>query len=300
MPKLPALPLPVPGLDGGGSPPSETTRAGTDGLAPYRGLATWVDVYDWSNTFARGAPTVHPADVDAMAEVGVQTLFIQASKHDAPAHILEPDRLNQFVTRARDQGMKVVAWYLPTLVDVGADLARLRAIADVDGFDGLAVDIEARNVADPAERSRRLVELSTALRQALPEHTVAAVVMPPVQLEVVNRAYWPNFPYREIAGSYDAWMTMGYWSFRTAASGYRSAYNYTKENVVRLRRNLGQPDAVVHPIGGIGTGTTVADVEDYKRAVTETGGFGGGLYDWATTASSLWPALRAMRVASPG
>jgi len=297
IPALPPLiPAPVPLLPPGPTPvPGAAAAQGTDGLAPYRGLGTWVDVYDWSQTFARGGPTVQPADVAAMAASGAQTLFIQAGKHDAPTDVLEPRRLGEFVERARAAGLKVVAWYLPTLEDVGRDLARLRAIAALPGIDGLAVDIESRRVGALGERNRRLVELSRALRQALPGRPLAAIVMPPVQLEVVNPGFWPAFPYRDIAPSYDLWMTMGYWTDRTARSGYRDPYAYTKENVVRLRRNVGDPHLPVHPIGGIGTRTTVADVEAYKRAVTEVGGFGGGLYDWATTSARLWPALRPMR-----
>lgn len=302
---IPALPpvlpeaipvLPLPALPDPAAPPARPPGLPADGLGPYRGLATWVDVYDWSVTFTGGKPTVGAGDIAAMAAAGVQTLFIQAGKHDAPTDVLEADRLGAIIGRARSEGMKVVAWYLPTLVDVGRDLARLKAIAALPGVDSVTVDIEARNVASVPERNRRLIELSHALRDALPGATIGAAVMPPVQLEVVNTRYWPDFPYREIAPFYDMWMPMGYWTFRSAASGYRDPYAYTKENVVRLRRNVGRPDLPVHPIGGIGTGTTKGDVEAYKRAVTEVGGFGGGLYDWNTTAASLWPALRPMRV----
>lgn len=288
--EIPLLPIPAPPP---GPPPAAT--ATTDGLDAYRGLGTWIDVYDWSVTFTGGRPTVGPEDVARMAEAGVQTLFIQASKHDSPTDVLEPERLAAFVSRARAAGLRVVPWFLPTLVDVGRDLARLRAVAAIPGISGLAVDIEARNVPGLADRNRRVVELSRALRQALPGRALAAVVMPPVQLEVVNTKFWPDFPYREIAPSYDVWMTMGYWTDRTSRSGYRDAHAYTKENVVRLRRNVGRPDLPVHPIGGIGSGTSRADVEAYKRAVSEVGGFGGSLYDWNTTAPSLWTALRAMR-----
>lgn len=269
--------------------------ASSNGITPYRGLGTWVDVYDWSHTFTNGRPTTSPADVDAMADAGVQTLYIQASKHDAPSDVLEPELLQAYIDRARSRGLKVVVWYLPTLVDVGRDLQRLRAVAGLPGIDGIGVDIEARNVADVNERNRRLAELSSALRKSLPGRTIAAIVLPPVVLEVVNPNFWPNFPYREIAPSYDVWMTMGYWTNRKADSGYRDAYRYTHENVDRLRANIGQPQAPVHPIGGIGNNTTGADVEAYKRAVADTGGIGGSLYDWRTTAAGLWPALRALR-----
>lgn len=279
-------------LVGAAPAPSPATA---DGVAPYRGLGTWVDVYDWSNTFTNGQPTTSPADVDAMAAAGVQTLYIQASKHDSPSDILEPELLQAYIDRAKNRGLKVVVWYLPTLVDVGRDLQRLRAVAALSGIDGIGVDIEARNVGDVNERNRRLIELSTALRRSLPGRTIAAIVLPPVVLEVINPNFWPNFPYREIAPSYDVWMTMGYWTNRKADSGYRDAYRYTRENVDRLRTNIGQPQAPVHPIGGIGNNTTGADVEGFKRAAADTRSLGGSLYDWRTTAAGLWPALRGFR-----
>ena len=269
--------------------------AAAGGIGPYRGLGTWVDVYDWSNTYTNGRPTTSPADVDAMAEAGVQTLYIQASKHDAPTDVLEPELLQSYIDRAKNRGLQVVVWYLPTLVDVGRDLQRLRAVAALAGIDGLGVDIEARNVGDVNERNRRLIELSSNLRQSLPGRTIAAIVLPPVVLEVVNPNYWPNFPYGEIAPSYDMWMPMDYWTNRKADSGYRDAYRYTRENVERLRTNIGQPQAPVHPIGGLGSGTTGADVDGFKRAAADTASIGGSLYDWRTTAAGLWPALRGFR-----
>ncbi|HUQ38717.1 MAG TPA: hypothetical protein VM030_01060 [Acidimicrobiales bacterium] len=265
------------------------------GLVPYTGLGTWVDVYDWSQTYTRdGAPAVDAATVDAMADAGVQTLYLQASKHDAPTDVLEPERLLPIIDRAHRRGVRVVAWYLPTLVDTAHDLRRILAIASLE-IDGLAVDIEARNVSDVNERNRRLVEFSTSLRNALPEQAIGAIVLPPVVLEEVNPNYWPDFPYTALAPLYDAWQTMGYWTNRKASSGWRNAHDYTVENVVRLRRNLGRPDAVVHPIGGIGDATTAADIDGFRRAVGETHGVGGSLYDWRTTKADAWPALRGLR-----
>ncbi|HUR19123.1 MAG TPA: hypothetical protein VMZ51_09360 [Acidimicrobiales bacterium] len=293
-PPLPstAAPAPAPAPLVTGAQPTPVTA---EEIGPYRGLGTWVDVYDWSNTYTNGRPTTSPDDLDRMAEAGVQTLYIQASKHDAPSDVLEPELLQAYIDRAGARGVNVVVWYLPTLVDVGRDLRRLQAVAALPGIDGLAVDIEARNVGDVNERNRRLVELSSSLRQSLPGRTIAAIVLPPVVLEVVNPNFWPNFPYHEIARSYDLWMTMGYWTNRKADSGYRDAYRYTRENVERLRAGLGQPDAPVHPIGGIGTSTNAGDVDGYIRAIADTRGIGGSLYDWHTTAAALWPALRGLR-----
>ncbi|MDQ3757683.1 MAG: hypothetical protein M3394_07530, partial [Actinomycetota bacterium] len=263
-------------------------------LEPYRGLGTWVDVYDWTNHYTGGKPAVGVADVDRMADQGVQTLYLQASKWDSPTDLVDPELLHPMLERAEQRGLRVVAWYLPTLTDLARDLRRLVAVAALPHVDGLAVDIEARDVADVNERNRRLVELSAALRQALPGRTIGAIVLPPVVLDVVNPAYWPGFPYQQLAPHYDVWMTMGYWTNRKASSGYRDAYRYTRENVDRLRAHL---NAVVpvHPIGGLGAGTTADDVEGYRRAAVDTGSLGGSLYDWRTTHAGSWPGMAGFR-----
>ncbi len=278
------------------SPGTRFAVAQSAGLAPYAGLGTWVDVYDWSATYTReSAPQVGPETVDLMAAEGVQTLYIQASKHDAPEDVLERDRLLAIIYRAQAKGMRVVAWYLPTLIDPAADMRRLLAVSSLP-VDGLAVDIEARNVSDVAERNRRLVQLSADLRAALPGRSLGGIVLPPVVMEEVNPNYWPGFPWREIAPYYDVWQTMGYWTERKASSGWRDAYAYTMENVLRLRRNLGLPEAAVHPIGGIGNRTTAEDLTGFHRAAVESASMGGSLYDWRTTSASLWPGLRPFRV----
>jgi hypothetical protein len=257
-------------------------------------MGTWVDVYDWSRTYTRGRPAVGPDAVDRMADVGVQTLYIQASKHDAPGDVLEPDLLRPWIDRARSQGIRVVAWYLPSLVDPARDLQRIAAIGRLP-VDSVAIDIEARDVIDVAARNQRLVQLSAAARAAVGGKALAAIVLPPVVLEVISPVYWPSFPYRQLASSYDVWLTMGYWTNRQPGTAYRDARRYTRENVVRLRNNLGLPHALVHPIGGIGDRTTPTDVAGYRQGAAETAAIGGSLYDWRTTRAELWPAMQSFR-----
>jgi hypothetical protein len=293
----------VPPLPPTTNPPPPTTNpprplaaapAVPAGVDVYRGLGTWVDVYDWSATYGHGGPLVGPADVDRMAAAGVQTLFIQTSHADAPADVLEPERLLPIIRRARARGMRVVAWYLPTLVDPVTDLRRLQAAARL-GVDGLAVDIEAKDVPDPTERNRRLLGLSQALRASLPGRAIGAIVLPPVVLDVINPAYWPGYPWAGLARDYDVWLPMAYWTFRSQASGWRDGYRYTVENVARLRQHLGLAAARVHFIGGLGDTTAAADVAGMIRADGQQGVVGGSLYDWRTTRAELWPALRALR-----
>jgi hypothetical protein len=264
------------------------------GAAAYGGLGAWADVYDWSSTYSNGNPAVGVADVDRMASLGVQTLYIQASRSDAPSDVLEPERLQPIIDRAHQRGMRVVAWYLPTFENPAADVQRMLAIAHLR-VESLAVDIESTKVGDPAERGRRLVQESAALRQALPGFPLGAIVLPPVATEVINPNYWPGFPYRSLLPLYDAWMVMDYFTNRTDASGYRDAYRYTAENVDRLRADLGVPGLPVHSIGGIADKTTPADVDGFWRASAERGAPGGSLYDYRTTGPSLWPGMQRFR-----
>jgi hypothetical protein len=263
-------------------------------LAAFHGLGAWVDVFDWSNAYTKGNPSFGLADVDRMASLGTQTLFIQAARADVPDQaVLEIDRLGAIIGRAHARSMRVVVWYLPSLEDVNADLGHLLAIAKLPN-EGLAVDIESTKVGDAAERSRRLVALSVALRQALPGRPIAATVLPPVVTDVINTNYWPGFPWQAIAGSYDVWQVMDYWTFRTQSSGYRDAYKYTAENLDRVKAHLGRA-VPMDPIGGIGDKTTAADIDGFHRAAAERGAIGGSIYDYRTTGDTLWAGLRAFR-----
>lgn len=266
----------------------------TGALAEYRGFGAWIDVFDWSAAYTNNNPSVGVADVDRMADLGVQTLYVQAARHDSPSDVQEPERLRPLIDRAHARSIRVVVWYLPSFEDVNRDLQRLLAIAALP-VEGIAVDIESTKVADAAERSRRLVDLSHRLRAALPGRMIGAIVLPPVVTDVINRNYWPGFPWHELIPDYDVWMTMGYWTSRTQASGYRDAYRYTAENIDRLRNNLGLPAAPVHPIGGIGDKTTTADVDGFHRAATERGSLGGSLYDYRTTHDALWGPMQRFR-----
>jgi hypothetical protein len=257
-------------------------------VTPYERPGAWVDVYDIGPD---GDPPVTVDTVDEMADAGVRTLFLQVARDrpDAPERTpgLDAPRLAAaFLLRAHERGMRVVAWYLPRFGDVERDLAHLRAMADfeVQGhrFDGIALDIEwTGTVPDADERSRRLVELSQELRRHVGQDALGAIVMPPVHLEVVNPGYWPRFPWDELAPLYDVWLPMGYWTDRTAASGYRDAATYTSENLRLLRGHLGD-DAPVHAIGGLGEGTTPDDLVGFVGAVDEGGAIGASIYDWAT------------------
>ena len=274
--------------------------AATREISAYSQLGTWVDVFDYAPAFAGGsgaAPQLTPSSVDAMAAAGIRTLYIQAAI-DSPraSGVLEsPTVLGAFLTRAHARGMQVVGWYLPTFTDVNADLQRLRAIRDYrvgeQGFDGVAVDIEwTAGIPNTARRNAALIDLSRRFR-AETGIAIGAIVLPPVLLEVVNTEYWPSFPWKSVAPYYDVWLPMAYWTDRTEASGYRDPQRNTAENIARLRSDLGQPNAPVHVIGGIG-GSSTAD--EYRRFVTAARAgkaVGISLYDYRISGSAVWSIL---------
>lgn len=260
----------------------------------FRGFGAWIDVYDWSNEFTGNKPAVGVNEVNRMADLGVQTLYVQATHHKSPNRIVDIKLLRPIIDRAHARGMKVISWYLPTLTDTVRDLDRLLAISEL-GVEGVAVDIESRNVADPTERTNRLIDLSIAYRQREPGLPIAACVMPAVVMEVINPNYWPGFPYQQIAGAYDAWMPMDYWTSRKADSPYRNAYRYTAENIDRLRAQLNRSDLPVHPVGGIGDVSSATDMDDFHRAAVERGSLGGSIYDYRTTRDEHWSILQRFR-----
>ena len=272
----------------------------------YAGLGAWVDGFDFGPAYTDGAPPVGPAVVDDMAADGVKTLFLQAARDDArsPGGLVDGPLVGSMLLRAHAAGLKVVAWYLPRFRDPALDLRNMIGLArfEVLGhrFDGVAVDIEfTDDVPDVAERNRRLIDLSRSLRAEVGTDALGAIVLPPVLTEVVNEAFWPEFPYPELSSLYDVWLPMSYWTFRTQSSGYKDGFTYNEESTRRLRADLGLPNAVVHGIGGIGDATTVEDLDRFAQSLVQTASVGGSIYDWSSMSSSIRDAFSARFPALP-
>lgn len=293
------------------APPASAVPSG---LRAYEGLGAWVDVFDWAPVYAGpDGPPITPDDLTDMAEMGVTTLYLQTSRLDevGTGPIESPELITEFLRAAHEQNMAVVGWFLPRWEDAGEDLARLIAIGDfnVDGqqFDGIGVDIEGVPKVDQrSDWNSRLIELSKDLRGAAGSVPIGAIVLPPTLLEVVNVEYWPDFPWGELAPLYDVWLPMSYWSFRSDDSPFANGYSYNADATARLRHNLGDPDALVHAIGGIGAvlgddelattepRATAAELDGFVRSLVDTRAIGGSIYDWA----SMEPAGREAMTSS--
>ncbi len=263
-------------------------------LAVHDGVGAWVDVYDWTHEFTDGQPLVGVEDIDRMAQLGIDTVYIQTA-HDRSAApgVIEPDRLGALIERAHDRGLHVVAWVLPPLVDLDADLRRLVASAELP-VDGLGVDIESLEVADVAERNRRLLELTDRLRAEVgSDKALAAITPSAVHLQVVNPDFWPAFPWPEVAAAYDVIQPMAYWSIRQQA--LRDGEVYVGDNIDRIRASTGDPGIPIHPVGGIADAISVEQVAGMVRASQVRGAVGASLYDWATSNDAHWAAMAQLR-----
>ncbi|MEX2268099.1 MAG: hypothetical protein WEA75_05375 [Acidimicrobiia bacterium] len=272
--------------------------ANSRNIDAFRGLGAWVDVFDYVPAFIQrpGPPAVTVDTVDDLALLGSDTLYLQAAIDDPRSKGLLVDRalVGSVLQRAHELEMTVVAWYYPQLVEPARDRHRLEALIDFrwhgERFDAIALDIESRQVPDVAERNKRVVALARQARKQARHRAIGAIVYPAVQMEVVNPALWPDFPYRKLARHLDVWMPMAYWTYRS--DPYRDAFVYTEESIRRLRTNLGDEEAAVHPIGGLGALSTPEDYADLVRAARQVDALGWSVYDADTTATTAWSVLR--------
>jgi hypothetical protein len=272
-------------------------------LDPYRGLGSWVDVFDYAQRAQPegSPPPVTPESVDDMAALGARTLYLQVVNPDgeSPNVLFDADLLGKFVSHAHNARIQVVAWFLPSVVDVDADYTMIQTIAafrvEGKGFDGIALDLEdTQGVPDVAVRNDRIVDLTKRTRKLLGKsRALGAIVYPAVQTEVINPLLWPNFPYRRLEPSVDVWMPMAYFTFRDVASGYRDPLRYTEDSVALLRAHLRDKAAPVHVIGGIADLATPEDYAAFLKAARRTKAVGYSMYDFRTTSSAAWTALRA-------
>jgi hypothetical protein len=292
-------------IDGGGmvrGRPTPTTTAppAVRDAGVYQGLGAWIDVFDYAPAYQDPGelPSVTPDDVEVLAGYGVETLYLQAARLDprSPEGIVDDKLVGEILARARTAGIRVVGWYLPKFADLELDVRRVEQIGQFEHqghrFDGVALDIEwRRDVPDHAERNARLIELSRRVREQVGSEALGAIVPPPVLLEVINTDNWPDFPWPELSELYDVWLPMSYWTLRASSSGYRDGYVYTEENLRRMRANLGDPEAPVHPIGGIADAAGEESYRGFVQAAEEAGAVGLSVYDYDTTASEGWKVL---------
>ena len=274
--------------------PQASAAAGSASITAYRGLGSWVDMYDPS---AWNDPA---AAVKDMASHGVRTLYIETANYHNPASasMFRPAAMAVFIKECHARQMKIVAWYLPGFKDLAKDLKRSKAAIDFrtsDGqkFDSFALDIEDSTVKPASTRSARLKTLSEQIRALVGnDYPLGGIIPSPAGMKI-NSSYWPDFPYEYVAGAYDVIVPMGYYTYH--GDGYAHAYNETLENVGIVREQTGRPTIPIHVIAGDASKSSCSETLGYVRALRETGCLGGSMYDWATTDDADWRPLASVR-----
>lgn len=265
-------------------------------LDPYRGLGAWVDVFDYdpaTQPTQGSAPPLDPAQASSVHAAGSRTLFLQLARTGGSGNLVDRGVLADWLAEADDAGLEVVGWYAPSLVDVEADIARLRAMLDleVDGrrLDGLAVAFEITDVIDPDDRSDRARQLATALGEAAGDAPLGAIVLPPPLLEDVNPELWPHFPWADLSTTFDVWLPMVSWTFREGDLADPGVFAH--RTVQRLEALVG-PDAQVHVIGGVAHSVDAGDLDAFVEAIRDIQPWGASVYDHASTSTGDRASLR--------
>ena len=276
------LALALPGSEAAGG------DRGAPDLAPYTRLGTWIDVY---------SPSFH-ADPDQLADAlagrGVHTLFVETGNFRQRADLVAPQQLGRLVEAAHARGIAVVAWYLPGFTDPTRDLRRARAAIRFrtgagERFDSFALDIEASTVRNSDERTHRLLDLSKRLRADVGlGYPLGSIIPSPVGMKLLPR-YWPRFPYAALVRIYDVVLPMAYYSYR--ARGPAAVSRYVRTSILIIRQASGDPTVPLHVIGGLASATSARDVAAFADAVAGCGVRGLSLYDYDSTARTMWSSL---------
>lgn len=263
------------------------TAAVVDALAPFRGLGSWSDVYDYSDDPATIVPLVRD-----MAAHGARVLYVETARHGSRSDIAYPRALGAALDAAKAFGMRAVAWYPPDFSNVAFDLRRSFAAINFrspegNRFDAFGADVEQAGIKNWSEINRRVAEYSRVLRQRA-DVPLAAIVYPPTQLQR-RPGLWPGYPWQAFGRYYDIVMAMHYWTYRTSDPALVA--QSTARNAELVRELTGRP---AHVIGGLAGDATPAEIAAYTIAAIESGSIGGSLYDGRTTSAAEWVQLAAL------
>lgn len=259
----------------------------TDPLVAYRGLGTWIDIYD-DETWDRPV-----ASVRRMHRKGVKTLYLETANYRIDRPIFRPDVVSTIIEAAHRRGIRVIAWYLPSFDNIAKDRRRSMAAirfrtANGQRFDGFALDIEATVVRDIDTRNRRMRKLTRQIRERVGDrYTIGAIVPEYAAL------YWPGFPYKYVARHYDVFLPMAYYTFRT--SGAAGTRKWIRRNIDGVRAATGDPDVPIHIIGGLSKDTTLRELRAFVTTVLDREVMGASLYEFETTRNRQWEQLARIR-----
>jgi hypothetical protein len=260
--------------------------ASTRHHSPFAGLGTWVDIYspEWADP---------EAAVAAMAKHGVRTLYLETGNYSHAAPVYRPADAGRFIDAAHAAGLRIVAWYLPSFLNVRIDARkavgaiRFRS-ANGERFDAFALDIEATKVRSLALRDRRLLALSARIRRHVyRRYQLGAITPSPVGM---SSSYWPEIPYRSLTRYYQAFLPMAYATLR-GIHGRRGTRAFLTATASDIRTASGDPTLPVHLIAGLSGSMSAKATAGLVDAAAQTKSFGYSLYAFGQTTPAAWRVL---------
>ena len=266
-------------------------QAGAD-ISPYAAPGAWIDIYE-RTPFTRPEETVA-----RLAASGVRTVYIETAnwRQRPRVDIVHPEATDRLIEAAHANGMRAVAWYLPSFADHARDLRRsLAAITHRtplgQGFDSFALDIESNQVRNVARRNAATLRLSQDIRAAVgPDYALGAIV-PDQRSTAPTMSLWPQFPYAALAPSYDVFLPMTYSTFRVR--GATAVYRYTRANIDHIRAQLGLLQRPIHLIGGLSNRLNAREARAVAKAARDGGAIGASFYNATLSRKRHYDALAA-------
>jgi len=268
-----------------------TSTSAAPDIDAYRGLGCWVSIYDktaWADP--EGAIAV-------MAGHGVRTLFIQTGNSNSKGVVYNEPLQQRFITAAHARGMKVVAWYLPEMVDLASDYDRIAAAialrtADGQAFDSFALDIESTKIKDTSARAAALAALTTRLRRLVGDtYPLGGIVPSPVGI-AKQTGFWNDFPYAAVARSYDVMLPMAYYTYH--GTGATAAAADIATSVKIIRATPGCASEPIHMIGGLAKKSSGPETAAFATQSKASGCVGASLYSWSGTNAADWEGLQSL------
>jgi hypothetical protein len=259
----------------------------------FGGLGTWIDVYD--TTLYRSPSQV----AGRLAARGVRTVWIETANDRSASDVVDPAGLGGLVDALHARGMRVVGWYLPGHDQHARDLRRARAMLSFrtpqgGAFDGFALDVESLRNKNVAQRTSRMLDLLAKVRAEAGGTPVAAITYPPRAFER-HLAWWPSFPWAQVAGRVDAFVPMLYTG--GGFKGYDATYGYVARSLRLLRGAVGDTVAI-HAAGGVANRMTAEELKAFTDALGDEGNLvGWSLYDLQTTTPTGWAAMARISLA---
>lgn len=266
--------------------PTASALGAVERAEVFSGTGVWIDIFDPYHERPDAAVAI-------AARYGVDVIYVQTGNSSQSVSVVRRDATRRLIRLAHARGIRVVTWYLPDLVRPARDLRRLieatRVAPRDDRVDGVGVDIEASTVADPAERTRRLVRMVDAFRRARPGLAIGSIIPSSPGMERLPR-YWPGFPYTRLRATTDAFLPMCYASYRDL--DVAGTHRYARRCVDGIREGTRDPDVPIHVIGGIAGDLSPLELAALARGTRQRRAAGFSLYDLNTSGAGAWNALR--------